>query len=411
MNIIMKNVAFRNMDDIEDFLSSNERGSFEIKSREDRYSFITETLVSIRYRTLRKKDRGLVLSCLRKATGYGEQQMKRLVSEWKTKGLRCKKPKLHGATIPMYATSDIALLIKTDVLHRTPNGNAVQRILKREFFTFGKKEYENIARISVSHIYNIRKTKKQYLSSEAVRYSKTNPVNANIGERRKPTPNGKPGFLRIDSVHQGDFEGEKGVYHVNVVDEILQWEIVGSVPQITDEYMIPLLEKLLEQFPYHILNFHSDNGSEYINRQVASMLEHLRINQTKSRSRHSNDNALAEGKNGSIIRKHMGRNHIPKKNAYIIENFYENHFNVYLNYHRPSAFATDYVDKRGKIKKKYENYMTPYERLKSLPSAQQYLKTGMTFEKLDKIAYALSDNEFAENMKKAKNEMMKTINN
>ena len=165
----------------------------------------------------------------------------------------------------------------------------------------------------------------------------------------------------------------------------------------------------MTQFPFVILNFHSDNGSEYINKQVASMLERLRIDQTKSRSRHSNDNGLAETKNGSVIRKHIGRNHIPKKNAPAIEKFYEEYFNPYLFFHRMCAFATDYVDKRGKIRKKYETYMTPYEKLKSLPSAEQYLKPGVSFEQLDKIAYALSDNEVAERMEKAKKEVFRNL--
>lgn len=405
----MKNVTFVSIDEVRAFLTGNQEREFDILSRQAKYEFVADTLTHLSYRTLRKKEKGEAKECLQKITGYSERQMKRLIKRWKKKGLQYTKPKKTGATIPRYKAGDIALLIKTDIAHKTPNGNAVKEILRREFLVFGKEEYRNISGISVSHIYNIRKHKKQYLSSGAVRYSKTVPVSVNIGERRKPRPNGKPGFLRVDSVHQGDFEGEKGVYHVNIVDEVTQWEAVGCVENITDEFMIPLLEKLIEQFPFIIQNFHSDNGSEYINRQVAAMLERLLVNQTKSRPRHSNDNGLAETKNGSVIRKHIGRNHIPKKNAPTIEKFYETHFNLYLNFHRICAYATDYADKRGKIRKKYETNTTPYERLKSLPNAEQFLKPGISFEWLDKIAYAQSDNEFAEKMEKAKKEVLKNL--
>lgn len=405
----MKNVTFADMDKVRDFLAGNGHREFEITSREDKYRFITDTLVELSYRTLQKKEKGEAKECLQKITGYGNQQMKRLIKVWKKKGLRFCKPKRVGAAIPRYTTEDIALLIKTDIAHQTPNGNAVREILKREFLVFGKEEYQTISRISVSHIYNIRKHKKQYLSSLAVKYSKTVPTPIHIGERRKPEPNGKPGFLRVDSVHQGDFEGHKGVYHINVVDEVTQMEVVGCLENITDEFMIPLLEKLIVQFPFVIHNFHSDNGSEYINRHVAAMLERLRINQTKSRPRHSNDNGLAETKNGAVIRKHIGRNHIPKKNAPAIEKFYEEHFNPYLCFHRMCAFATDYTDKRGKIRKKYETYTSPYERFKSVPNAEQYLRLGVSFEQLDKIAYALSDNECAEKMEKAKKEVLRNL--
>lgn len=398
------------MEEIRDFLADNKKRELEIVSREDKYAFIVDTLVTLCYRKLRKKEKGEVKEFLKRVTGYEERQMKRLVKKWKSKkGLRFCKPRKTGATVPKYGVEDIALLIKTDIAHKTPNGYAVSEILKREFFVFGKEEYQNIAGISVSHIYNIRKNKRQYLSSEAIRYSKTVSVGVNIGERRKPQPNGQPGFLRVDSVHQGDFKGEKGVYHINIVDEVTQMEVVGCVENITDEFMIPLLEKLIEQFPFVIQNFHSDNGSEYINRQVAAMLERLLIKQTKSRPRHSNDNGLAETKNGSVIRKHIGRNHIPKKNAPTIETFYEEYFNVYLNFHRMCAFATDYVDKRGKIRKKYETYTSPYDKLKNLPNAEHYLKPGLSFEQLDKIAYAQSDNDFAEKMEKAKKEVLKNL--
>jgi transposase InsO family protein len=108
-------------------------------------------------------------------------------------------------------------------------------------------------------------------------------------------------------VHQGDFNKEKGVYHINIVDEVTQFEWVGCVETISELHLKVLLQKLLEQIPFKVLNFHSDNGSEYINKVVSEILSYLFIGQTKSRSRHSNDNALAEGKNGSRIRKHMGR--------------------------------------------------------------------------------------------------------
>jgi len=285
----MKNVTFKDMKEIRSFLLGNEERSFELKGREAKYSFISEILVSINYLTQKKKDKGIVKECLQKITGYGNQQMKRLIKKWKKKGLLYQKRKSVGATVPKYKPEDIALLIKTDIAHKTPNGNAVQAILRREFLIFGKEKYETIAGISVSHIYNLRNNKKQYLSSEAVKYSKTIPVSTNIGERRKPAPNGIPGFLRIDSVHQGDFEGKKGVYHINIVDEITQWEVTGCVEKITDEFMIPLLLKLIEQFPFILHNFHSDNGSEYINKMVEKILERLLISQTKSRSRHSNE--------------------------------------------------------------------------------------------------------------------------
>jgi uncharacterized protein (UPF0248 family) len=274
--------------------------------------------------------------------------------------------------------------------------------LVREYEVFDKKEYSRISKISVSHIYNIRKENIQY-ESLTMHYTKTNPTTVLIGERRKPVPNGKPGYLRIDSVHQGDFNGVKGVYRINIVDEVIQWEMIGCVEKISEKFLIPLLEELLLQFPFKIINFHSDNGSEYINYQVKEMLNRLMVKQTKSRSR----KALVEGKNGAVIRKYIGRNHIPKRYANSVNGFYQKYFNTFINYHRVCAFVTDFMDKKGKVKKKYDVYLTPYEKLKSLKNAEQYLKKGITFTKLDKIAYAESDIEFGSKLRKARSNFFK----
>ncbi|MBI5413769.1 transposase family protein, partial [Candidatus Peregrinibacteria bacterium] len=178
---------------------------------------------------------------------------------------------------------------------------------------------------------------------------------------------GRPGFLRVDSVHQGDLDKEKGVYYINMVDEVTQSEFVFCVPQICERFLENVLEELIIICPFKIINFHSDNGSEYINKVVADILGRLHIKQTKSRPRKHNDNALVETKNGSVIRKTFGYFHIPAiaKNAMLINQFCQQWLNPYLNYHRPCGFATTKIDKKGKEKKiyKHDEYATPYGKM------------------------------------------------
>ena len=107
----------------------------------------------------------------------------------------------------------------------------------------------------------------------------------------------------------------KGVYFINLVDEVTQWEVVACVPDISELFLEPVLEACLSTFPFRVLGFHSDNGGEYINKIVARLLKKLLIDQTKSRARRTNDNALVEGKNGAVVRRHFGHGHIPKKHA------------------------------------------------------------------------------------------------
>jgi len=340
-------------------------------------------------------------------TGLSKPQVDRIISRKRKFGKVFLSSTNRHHFPRKYGPTDIALLIKTDNAHNRLSGPAIKKILEREYELFHKIEYQNISKISSAHIYNLRET-RQYIS-HSLTIKKTNTTNVPIGERMKPETRGKPGYLRVDSVHQGDYEKKKGVYHINIVDEILQWEILGCVEKISEYFLSPLLEDLIAQFPFTIINFHSDNGSEFINKIVAKLLNKLLIRQTKSRARHCNDNALAECKNGAVIRKNIGYIHIPQKFAPAINQFYKQYLNIYLNYHRPCGYATVITDKKGKQKKIYNTYQTPYERFKSLPNAKQYLKSGITFEILDRIAYQKSDNEFAEEMQKAKDELFKNF--
>lgn len=341
-------------------------------------------------------------------TGLSDDRLTKLISRKKKFGKLWLGSTRRHRFPRKYTPEDIALLIETDNLHYRLSGPATKKILEREYKEFGREKYQNISKVSSSHIYNLRGT-RQY-QSHSLTIKKTIPKKIPIGERRKPEPQGKPGYLRVDSVHQGDLEREKGVYHINIVDEVTQWEILGCVERISEYFLIPLLKDLIEQLPFVILGFHSDNGSEFINKQVAQLLNRLLIQQTKCRARHTNDNALVEGKNGSIIRKYIGYNFIPKRYAQAINQFDKEYLNIYLNYHRPCGYATVITDKKGKQKKIYNIYQIPYERFKSLPNAQQYLKPGITFEMLDKIAYQKSDNEFAALMQEAKEELFNNFN-
>jgi len=261
--------------------------------------------------------------------------------------------------------------------HNRLNGLATKKIFETEHFTYGKKEYERLSKISIAHIYNLRKTTAY--REKSITFTKTNPRKVNIGERKRPEPQGKPGYIRVDTVHQGDSDKQKGVYYINTVDEVTQWQAIAAVEKISEAFLLDALLGLLDQFPFEIIEFHSDNGSEYINKQVAELLNGLLIKLTKSRARHCNDNALVESKNGAVIRKWMGYAHIPQKHAQGINKFFKNHFNLYLNYYRPSIFPeVSFSAKRKEVKKyKYENTMTPFTKLKSIFEYKKFLKKNI----------------------------------
>lgn len=407
MTLKMTDSHMVSISQIKEFIKVSKGIEFRGAKRQEKYKWIEEVLLRFRYFTLRKKEKSVLKNYLIKMTGFSDAQLTRLIAKKRKTGKIPADTTKRHCFPKKYAPEDVARLIETDNAHNRLSGPATKRIFERMYKIFKDSRFVRLKDISVAHIYNLRET-RQYLSWTRF-FTKTRPSTVNIGERRKPNPQGQPGYLRVDTVHQGDMEKEKGVYHINLVDEVTQWEIVGAVEKISEYYLQPILELALEQFPFRIKGFHSDNGSEYINKVVTQLLNKLLIHQTKSRARHCNDNALVEGKNGAIVRKHIGYMHIPRTYAAALNEFYRNYLNPYLNYHRPCGFATLKVDRKGKEKKVYDVYRTPYEALKSHPRASEFLKEGLTFEKLDTIAYEKSDNECAAQMQKAKEELFKNL--
>jgi len=345
-------------------------------SKVETYEWVSNALVKFRYVSLKKKEKSVVKKYIMKMTGYSDGAVDKLIARKKKFGKIFVKERTQNTFQKFYQGEDIELLAEVSNVTLNQNGCALKEMCKSMYLDFSDLRFEKLSKISVSHLYNLKKT--NVYEHKSLFYTKTNPVQRNIGERKKPYPNGIPGYIRVDSVHQGDLDLEKGVYHINLVDEVTQTEYVGCVKVISEYYLLPLLETLLKTFPFKILGFHSDNGSEYINHQVSKMLQKMLVEQTKSRSRRTNDNALVEGKNGAIVRKYLGYSHIPKGHAKNINTFYREYLNPYLNFHRYCGFATDYVNEKGKIKKKYETYMTPIQKLLSLPEYEKYLKEGVT---------------------------------
>jgi len=391
------------------FLEGSEAVEFRGLTAKEKYYWIEEVLIRFKYHLLKRDEKGVIRRYVEKVTGYSRSQVSRLIAEYKRTG-RLKKTEYRRHRFPRrYTPSEIELLARTDELHGWLSGPATKKIMEREHEVYGHAEFGNISRISIAHLYNLRRSNTYRNTTR--RFVKTKPNVSRIGERAKPDPKGQPGYIRIDTIHQGDINSLKGVYHINAVDEITQWEIIASVERISEAYLVSVLEGMLVQFPFIIRGFHSDNGSEFVNHVVAKLLNKLLIHFTKSRPRHTDDNGLVETKNGSVLRKNLGYAHIPQACAESLNQYHDDYLNPYINFHRPCFFPVPVIDHRGRIKKTYpyEEVMTPYERLRNVPRAEGYLRPGVTLEKLGTIANQMSDNQFAERMVNARSKLFQQI--
>ena len=284
---------------------------------------------------LSRAGKGLVREFLAKVTGYSDSQLSRLIAQQRRTGRirdhRLRPPARPFATV--YTTADAVLLAEVDEAFGQLSGPATKRILWRQYHVFGDERFERLAGISNGHIYNLR-GRRAYRSARTT-FRATRGAISSIGKRRRPRPEGRPGFVRVDTVHSGDLGGENGAYVINMVDEVTQFQQLAAVPRITEHFMVPVLEALAGAFPFRVLGFHADNGSEYINHRVAAMLNKLHVEEfTKSRPRRSNDNALVESKNGNVVRRWLGHSHIPEHLAPPANAFLRDFLSPFLNHHR-----------------------------------------------------------------------------
>jgi hypothetical protein len=411
MVIDMNLSSLRTLEQIQRFLAGTSEVTFSASEDERACRNLVETILSrFRYRHLRKGQRGILYRYMQRVCGYSRQHLDRLIAQYrKTKSLKPRARSSRTSFKRKYSAADVALLAELDRLHDTLSGPVTRVLARRAYKKFGDARYARLAKISVSHLYNLRAS-ESYQKQRTV-WHKTRPSPVAIGIRKAPAPQGLPGYIRIDTVHQGDEDGAKGVYHINAVDIVTQWELLASVERISEAFLLPVITLLLEGFPFKILGFHSDCGSEYINEQIAKLLDKLTIEFTKSRPRQTNDNALAESKNGAVIRKLMGYSHIPQVHATKINRFYAQTLNPYLNFHRPCYYAVDTVDAKGKIRKTYphDQIMTPWEKLQTIRGYERFLTLQNTPASLKRQACALSDSEAAKGVQCARKALFRSF--
>jgi transposase InsO family protein len=391
------------LEGIRAFLESSNEVKFEAQDRRELYAWVNQCLRQQDYGGRKRAGKGLVRQYVAKMTGLSRAQVARLIQCYQGGGEVKPRAYRRHSFASRYTGADVELLAEVDEAHETLSGPATRKILEREWHEFQDRRYERLAQLWVAQLYRLRKSRAYRV--RRVVYQPTRPTQVAIGERRKPDPQNRPGYLRVDTVHQGDREGVKGIYHINAVDEVTQWQVVGATAQISEAWLIPVLEGMLAQFPFHIRGFHSDNGSEFIHHTVAKLLNKLLAEQTKSRPRHSNDNGLVESKNGWVIRKHMGYGHIASGHAEAFDRFYREHFNPYLNFHRPCGVPEITVTAKGKQKRVYRWYATPWEMLRQLPGLPRFLRADLTVDQLAQFARTQSDTAAAVGMKQAKRKL------
>ena len=256
---------------MEDFVEGNRGVRFAVGDKDAVYPFLECVLKAQRYGRLNKGQRGVVRRFLAKVTGRSRAQLSRLIRRWRKTKHVASPPSRRPRFPRRYTPADVALLAAVDAAHEDLSGPAVRHILQREYRIFGRAEYIRLAGISVSHLYNLRHSLLYRSHRVSVHHTQARQVS--IAERRKPDPRGQPGYLRLDTVHQGNQDGQPGLFHINAVDTVTQWQVVGCVETISERHLIPVLQAMLHQFPFRILGFHCEQTADRVH-QVPAPPDH-----------------------------------------------------------------------------------------------------------------------------------------
>src|ERR1019366_251109 len=212
----MQNGEKLSLEQISDFLRGSGEIDFAAGSKVEVYGWGQGVLVAQEYAGQSKKTRGSIRAYVEKVTGQRVRFARK------------------------YTDRDITLLAEVDRAHEWLSGPATRCILRREYKQFGKQPFVRLAEISSAHLYNLRRSARYRKVAAVYEPTRSSPVS--IGERRRPDPQNRPGYLRVDTVHQGDQDGIKGVHHINAVDSVTQWQVVGCVSRIRDKFLLPVLE-------------------------------------------------------------------------------------------------------------------------------------------------------------------------
>jgi hypothetical protein len=239
MQVDMQNAENLSPDQIREFLESSVAIEFGGGGRSEVYAWTERVLVAQEFGRQAKKERGVIRAYVKKITGRSTSQMTRLIRTYLNTG-RVHEKSYQRQKFPVrYTDADITLLAELDRAHERLSGPATCWLLKRAYEQFSQQKYVRLAGISVAHLYNLRNSVGY--RKQAVMFEPTRPTAVSIGDRRKPDPQGRPGFLRVDTVHQGDWDGAKGVYHINAVDTVTQWQVVGCASKISEAYLLMLV--------------------------------------------------------------------------------------------------------------------------------------------------------------------------
>ena len=191
----------------------------------------------------------------------------------------------------------------------------------------------------------------------------------------------KPGFVELDLVgHDGGHSYGDYCQTLDVTDVCTGWTEMEAVFNKAQIWVFEALVSIRNRMPFDLLGIDSDNGSEFINRHLVAYCKENKITFTRGRPYKKNDNCYVEQKNYSVVRRAVGYSrHETKEELHTLNKLYA-YLRLYINYFQPVMKLQKKERIGSKVKKYYDQPLTPYRRVLQSPSVSDASKRRLRRE-------------------------------
>ena len=364
-----------------------------------------------RYRDSSKSEKGKYLDEVEAVTGMHRKSILRLLNGRMSRKSRSKeRGKSYGPLV-----GDVVRLIARSLDYPCAERLKYNLIwMAEQFHRFGELTLTNELRekletISVSTIKRLVRYSERRLDKIAFRKYPTKPKNqlyASIPVKKIPWDAHIPGHFEVDTVHHcGDSSNSCYIYTLQLVDVATGWSEITAIYGNAFVAMKDGFDFILARLPFPVLEFHPDNGPEFVNQFLIKYWQNLVPKASLSRSKpyRKNDNRFVEENNHSLIRAYIGNSRFDSADQLKALRYLEDLLWLYHNCFLPcmrledKSFSSD-----GKLRKVYDHALPPLDRLlaSDLPDKSRLLELAdyrrtinplFLRQKIDQaIAYLLS---------------------
>jgi len=188
----------------------------------------------------------------------------------------------------------------------------------------------------------------------------------------------KPGFWQIDTVHHcGQVTSGQYLHTLTATDIASGWIELRSLLNNAQKWTSEALSNIKTSVPLPVLEFHSDNGSEFINNYIEDWCINKGIPFTRSRDHKKNDNCFVEQKNGAVVREYVGYDRLEGFEEQVLLAAIYQPLVPLLNFFMPSQKLKSKTRVGSKEIKVYDDPRSPFQRLMESSELTQKTKDNL----------------------------------